>query len=565
MSEPTSTQALSLPLSTSSRSADFPFGGSTSFVGNTPSTILFFLALAVGVFIALLFVFFTMRYFVRLKFGVHVYPMNQRRNQDRPPPEVQPLTRTPNPSWGPGGAGSRREFFYHLEYIRNHNYVRGELLERRLHNGRRRRRRRRGGRYARMKKLTQTEVDTLFPRKSYADWLDGGKERDHENRDGVLQEEADLQRAAGVVGDTVEINAAQEKQLQHLPPRDTIDLSRLEALSDLVDLAEGGLTSKQPVSLDLSSAEATSEEVHSLVENTLRSSEGHDLADVPNIELDDLSLKPLVGPLHDLDLHFTSGTCAICLEVLEQEDVVRGLICGHVFHSDCLDPWLTKRRACCPTCKRDYFYKNPNTEAPTPESPDEGQEETPEEDADDDSIDYDALRDNLEFRSLIQELIPTDERVRMILNDETLAEYNLEERGMEIANAKYGHNFKVLWWKLMGIKKSDLLNWAVLSIYFRETRAITDEVSGHEETSLTAPGSPEGPGDQETTETGAEAQETVSSESTPEPHVVDPVSEVAGSQTTPDATDVHEAAPATVERVDSPPSEIQRELVQNRV
>lgn len=48
-------------------------------------------------------------------------------------------------------------------------------------------------------------------------------------------------------------------------------------------------------------------------------------------------------------------SCAICIDILEEEDEIRGLSCDHVFHAGCLDPWLTSRRACCPLCKADYY------------------------------------------------------------------------------------------------------------------------------------------------------------------------------------------------------------------
>lgn len=60
-------------------------------------------------------------------------------------------------------------------------------------------------------------------------------------------------------------------------------------------------------------------------------------------------------------------SCAICIDTLEDDDDVRGLICGHAFHAGCVDPWLTSRRACCPLCKADYYTPKPR---PNPEGGD---------------------------------------------------------------------------------------------------------------------------------------------------------------------------------------------------
>lgn len=526
-SRDSSTSSMMRPTPTSSSSAQASGSGDggggrganyndSFFVGNTPSTILFFLALAVGVFIALLFIFFTIRYFIRSKYGLHVYPITHRHIILGSNMNLMGVNLT-----GPSSQNGNRELQEQIDYLRTHHMIRTDILERRANGGRRRRRRRRRrGRYSKMKKLTEQEVEILFPKKTYHDWLNGGKENDVNLRDGVLQEEEHQPKEA-------KVNDSEDNQIMTttitVTTRSSNDINASQVVTDdSTDLADNAVELN-----DLSREQSSSD----------------DTTDVDKLH----------------ELHFTSGSCAICLEVLEDEDIVRGLLCGHVFHSECLDPWLIKRRACCPMCKRDYIYNhgtngegstsaeqpevedatnnttdpatiNASTNAPettpsvaraptTPSpttiqgivgDPDAHRRDDDDDSGDDASFDLDTFRNDPDLRAMLQELIPNSERVRFILNDESLAYLNLEARANEVAKKKYGSFFKIIWWKLMGIKKSDLFNWAVLSLYSKDLAQAranpdsttsstprTNDVSEQTPATSTTPAEPDSPSEEE--------------------------------------------------------------------
>ncbi|KAF2401802.1 hypothetical protein EJ06DRAFT_361514 [Trichodelitschia bisporula] len=42
--------------------------------------------------------------------------------------------------------------------------------------------------------------------------------------------------------------------------------------------------------------------------------------------------------------------CVICLELIDERALVRGLRCHHVFHEECLDTWFARCNEYCPLC-----------------------------------------------------------------------------------------------------------------------------------------------------------------------------------------------------------------------
>ena len=73
--------------------------------------------------------------------------------------------------------------------------------------------------------------------------------------------------------------------------------------------------------------------------------------DVKNIATPDILDKNTTIIKHDDPA--IKDNCSICLESYEQDSIIRKLNCSHIFHKDCIDPWLLKESYKCPICRND--------------------------------------------------------------------------------------------------------------------------------------------------------------------------------------------------------------------
>lgn len=63
-----------------------------------------------------------------------------------------------------------------------------------------------------------------------------------------------------------------------------------------------------------------------------------------NIDINSLNTLVVCDELPD-------NTCSVCLDEFKDEDILVKLNCEHIFHKDCLEPWLNDNRNC-PLCRR---------------------------------------------------------------------------------------------------------------------------------------------------------------------------------------------------------------------
>lgn len=51
-------------------------------------------------------------------------------------------------------------------------------------------------------------------------------------------------------------------------------------------------------------------------------------------------------------------TCFICLADFDDDNIIRIIKCEHIFHKECIDPWLLKESYKCPVCRSDLLAKD---------------------------------------------------------------------------------------------------------------------------------------------------------------------------------------------------------------
>ena len=228
---------------------------------------------------------------------------------------------------------------------------------------------RRRRRHRVLKLMTQEQMDAKFPILNFKQ----AKEQsplNHEQHESVTIIENEPQRTRDKEKDDDEdygditsiatgaedakisaVSVAQEKS--STPKRQSINLLRpFSRLSNSVSPNHGGAGDVR-LSFDRASA----------LESQVVSPKSIEVVRTKDEESDDDNENIMMQESPNFNSDNSLSMCAICIDTMEDTDQVRLLTCGHIFHAaTCIDPWLTKRQACCPMCKLSLY-------APKPEDP----------------------------------------------------------------------------------------------------------------------------------------------------------------------------------------------------
>ena len=67
-----------------------------------------------------------------------------------------------------------------------------------------------------------------------------------------------------------------------------------------------------------------------------------------NIDINSINTLVICDELPD-------NICSVCLEEFKEDDILKKLNCEHIFHKDCLEPWLNNNNRNCPLCRTDIL------------------------------------------------------------------------------------------------------------------------------------------------------------------------------------------------------------------
>jgi len=80
---------------------------------------------------------------------------------------------------------------------------------------------------------------------------------------------------------------------------------------------------------------------------------GNTPAPVPAMRKKDINAMGTEKFTSESEMKYGEIECSICIAPFVVGDVMRVMKCGHRFHKDCVDEWLSRYKAVCPLCKVD--------------------------------------------------------------------------------------------------------------------------------------------------------------------------------------------------------------------
>lgn len=200
------------------------------------------------------------------------------------------------------------------------------------------------------KLMSMEEVNDRFPLTKYKVWRAGREQSGLSTAGGITapssrvpnsREHNGLKRASTDLTGAVDIDDGDRSSAEHAK-------AHLVSVTDGADERPSNSPQVSKIGDDEKSSDGRVERAKSLESDTQAAG-----VVSPGAEEDDDHVRNAGAPTTIAAV--PGDQCAICIEMLEDDDEVRGLSCGHAFHAGCLDPWLTNRRACCPLCKADFY------------------------------------------------------------------------------------------------------------------------------------------------------------------------------------------------------------------